>query len=62
MSRVCVHSQADVSLLGNGDDMALSASVTPSKMEDTHQTYMDMFVGSESDVDTSQDDVVHSPV
>ena len=42
--------------------MALSANVTPSKMEDTHQTYMDMFVGSESDVDTSQDDVVNSPV
>jgi len=55
-------SQADVSLLGNGDDLALGADVTPSKMEDTHQTYMDMFVGSEADVDTSQDDVVHVPV
>jgi len=52
----------DGDLLGNGDDMNLSADVTPCKMEDTHQTYMDMFVGPESDIDTSQDDVVNSTV
>jgi len=38
-------------LLGNGDDIPLAADVTPSKMEDTHQTYMDMFVGTEADID-----------
>jgi len=42
--------------------MSLSADVIPSKMEDTHQTYMDMFVGPESDIDASQDDVVNSSV
>ena len=52
----------DGDLLGNGDDMNLSADMTPSKMEDTHQTYMDMFVGPESDIDASQDDVVNSTV
>jgi len=44
-------------VLGNGDDLTLGDEGTPSKMEDTHQTYMDLFVGSESDVDTSQDDI-----
>ena len=53
----------DSDLLGNGDDMNLAEDVTPSKMEDTHQTYMDMFVGSESDIDASHDDdVVNSTV
>jgi len=47
--------QADDGLLGNGSDMALTAADTPSNMEDTHQTYMDMFVGTESDIDISQD-------
>ena len=49
-------------MLGNGDDTALSADVTPSKMEDTHQTYVDMFAGTESDVDASQDDADNSSV
>lgn len=50
--------QPDVSLLGNGSNMGLSAAdVTPSKMEDTHQTYMDMFAGPETDdvIDISPD-------
>jgi len=54
--------QTDGDSLGNGGDMMLSVSVTPSKMEDTHQTYMDMFAGSESDIDASQDDVDNSSV
>jgi len=46
--------------LGNEDSLAEPVNVTPSKMEDTHQTYMDMFAGTESDVDASQDDVDNS--
>jgi len=56
--------QADGDLLGNGNDsMVLSADdATPSKMEDTHQTYLDMFVGSASDADASHEDVDGQPV
>jgi len=54
---ICVDQPADGDSLGNGDDVAVSGDMTPSKMEDTHQTYMDMFAGTESDADTSQDNV-----
>jgi len=46
----------DADSLGDGDDLATAADITPSKMEDTHQTYLDMFAGVASDVDASQDD------
>lgn len=51
----------DGDLLGNGNEMNLATDVTPCSMEDTHQRYMDMFVGPECDIGASQD-VVNTTV
>ena len=51
----------DSDLLGNGDDMNLNTDVAPCNMEESHQRYMDMFVGPESDIGASQD-VVNTTV